>query len=151
MSKEYVIEESSLVLSSPNTVFKILSDVTRWKEWTESVSNITFVGSNEFKPGAKLKIVQPKLLPAIWTITEISDGESITWEKKSLGLKIVANHILIETDNNTIVKLQIIYSGFFARISYKLSSELTQRYLIKELLGLKEKCEQISRIRIVYP
>jgi hypothetical protein len=142
MNNKYFVEKTSVIRAQPEHIFKVLTDIEQWNQWTKSIIDISFVGSGGLKVGAKIKVLQPQLPPAVWTITEISKNKSLTWEKRSFGLKMIANHIIEESNKETIVKLQIIYQGFMARFFYKLSSALTKRYMTMEITGLKERCEK---------
>ncbi len=62
------------------------------------------------------------------------------WQKKSFGLKMIANHAIEDSSEGIIVKLQIIYQGILAGLFYKLSSTVTDKYLTMEVLGLKKRC-----------
>jgi len=141
MERRYCLERSSLINSSPEHIFSVLAQLGQWNQWTKSIISISFVNNDHFKVGAKIKVLQPKLSPAVWTITEISENKSLVWEKQSLGLKMTANHLIQESNEGTIVKLQIIYQGFLATLFYKLTASLTESYLTMEIAGLKKRCE----------
>jgi len=141
-SNKYCVEKTSVISSSPEQIFKVLADVIHWNQWTKSVLDISFVEHDTLKVGAKIKVLQAKLPPAIWTITEISENKSLTWEKRSFGLRMIANHTIQESNEGAFVKLQIIYQRFMARFFYKLSSVLTNKYMTMEITGLKQKCEK---------
>jgi len=141
MERRYCLERSSLINSSPEEIFYVLAQLGQWNQWTKSIISISFVNNDYFKVGTKIKVLQPKLSPAVWTITEITENKSLVWEKKSLGLKMTANHLIQESNEGPIVKLQIIYQGFLATLFYKLTASLTKSYLTMEIAGLKKRCE----------
>lgn len=141
MNNKLVIEKTGFISSSPEHIFKVLSEVKKWNQWTKSIIDIAFAGAEELKVGAKIKVRQPKLPPAVWTVTEFSKNKSLAWEKRSFGLKMTANHIIHGNNDGAIVKLQIIYQGFLAGLFYKLTSALTDEYMSMEISGLKKKCE----------
>ena len=141
MERRYSLERASLINSSPEHIFSVLAQLDQWNQWTKSIISISFVNNDYFKVGTKIKVLQPKLSPAVWTITEISENKSLVWEKKSLGLKMTANHLIQESNEGTIVKLQIIYQGFLATLFYKLTASLTESFLTMEIAGLKKRCE----------
>jgi hypothetical protein len=141
MERRYCLEKASLIHSTPEHIFSVLMKLGQWNQWTKSIISISFVNNDSFKVGAKIKVLQPKLSPAVWTITEISENKSLVWEKKSLGLKMTANHFIQESTEGPIVKLQIIYQGFLATVFYKLTASLTESYLTMEIAGLKKRCE----------
>jgi hypothetical protein len=130
-----------VINARPEHIFAELTKLSQWNQWTKSIISISFVNNDEIKVGAKIKVLQPKLLPAIWTITEISENKSLVWEKKSFGLKMTANHFIQDSNEGAIVKLQIIYQGFLAKLFYRLTSSLTESYLTMEIAGLKKRCE----------
>ncbi len=36
---------------------------------------------------------QPKLPTAVWTVTELADGSSYTWQSKSPGVTVTASQV----------------------------------------------------------
>jgi len=85
MNNKFYIEKTGFINSQPEQIFKVLTDIKNWNQWTKSIIGIAFVDTDEFKTGVKIKVRQPKLLPAVWTITEISKNKSLSWEKNPLG------------------------------------------------------------------
>jgi hypothetical protein len=142
MDSKYCIEKTALIKSQPEHIFRVLTDLNHWNQWTPSIIGISFVGKDTFAVGTRIKVLQPKLPPAVWTITEISENKLLVWKKKSFALKVTANHIIQDSHDGAIVKLQIIHQGFLANLAYKLSSTLTDKYLTMEITGLKERCER---------
>jgi hypothetical protein len=141
MEKTYCLERASLINSTPDHIFSVLKQLDKWNQWTKSIISISFVNNDIIKVGAKIKVRQPKLSPAVWTITEILENKTLVWEKKSLGLKMTANHFIQESTEGPVVKLQIIYQGFLATLFYRLTASLTESYLTMEIAGLKKRCE----------
>jgi Polyketide cyclase / dehydrase and lipid transport len=141
MGSVYILERTSSIRCKPDQIFRILTDVSHWNTWTKSIIDIVIVKGARLEIGSKIKVRQPKLSPAIWTVTEISKNKCIVWEKKSFGLNMTANHLIEESPDISTVKLQVIYSGFLAPVIHKMTSRLTETYLTMEITGLKEKCE----------
>lgn len=144
MDQKYQISKSIEIKAEPTIIFGILSDVESWNSWTKSITTISFIKNSKFKLGGKVKIKQPKLLPAVWTISEITENKSFTWKKKSLGVTLTAHHSLVTINNKTCVEVTMIYEGFLALLLYRVSSSLTSKYLTTEIIGLKKKCESIQ-------
>lgn len=141
MKNKYVIEKSDTIKSSPERIFNVLMSVENWSNWTKSVNKIEYINGTKCEEGAQIKIYQPKLPPAVWVVKEILGNNSIVWIKKSFGLEMTANHFIIGSGNEQTVKLQIIYRGFLAGFFYRLTSNLTEKYLSMEISGLKQLCE----------
>jgi hypothetical protein len=143
MGRAYTLERTASIRCKSDKIFRILIDVSHWNMWTKSIQDIVILKGAGFEIGSKIKVRQPKLSPAIWTVTEILENKCIAWEKKSFGLKMTANHLIESSSGISTVKLQVIYSGFLAPVIHKLTAHLTETYLTMEITGLKEKCESV--------
>ena len=147
MDKKYRISKNIIIYARPEQIFRVLADIENWNLWTSSIKRIAIINGIKFNKGTKARIVQPKLLPALWEITEIEKNKYFTWVTKYIGLKMTGKHI-IETKNNvTSVESVIIYEGILAKLFYRLTSSLTSQYLTMEINGLKKECENRFRER----
>ena len=52
-------------------VFEVLTDIDRWPEWTPTVTRVERHDGSSFPltMNSRLRIVQPKVPPAEWTVT----------------------------------------------------------------------------------
>jgi hypothetical protein len=146
MHKKYSISRNVLINAKPEHIFRVLADIENWSLWTSSIKKIMIVNDTRLNKGTKVKIVQPKLLSAVWEITEIEKDKYFTMEKRYVGLKMIAKHILEPKNNTTSVELVMIYEGVLAKLFYSLTSSLTSQYLTMEINGLKNKCEKVSLV-----
>jgi len=142
MKNKYCISKRLTINSAAERVFSVLSDIESWNSWTKSITHISFVGNSKFEVGGRARVLQPNLPPAIWTITEIIENNSFTWQTKTFGVKTTAKHILIKANDETVAELKIIFEGILAPLVYKLKSKLTAQYLTMEINGLKSECEK---------
>ena len=142
MKKQYSVEKTLAINARPSDIFNVLTHLEQWNQWTQSISEMSIL--NEVVPGlgARVKVLQPKLPPAIWTITEIKQDKSFTWEKESVGLKMISEHLILSVANETSVTIRMTYEGFLANLFYKLTHSLTDRYMTMEINGLKKECEK---------
>ncbi|GGB02118.1 hypothetical protein GCM10011511_26710 [Puia dinghuensis] len=93
--------------------------------------------------GTKLRVLQPKLSPAIWIITKIDQDKILIWEKRSLGLKMISEHLIHSDANETKVTIRMNYEGPLAGLIYQLTRSLTNRYMTMEINGLKKESEKL--------
>ncbi len=142
MKSNYQITESAIINAETSKVFSVLEDVGNWHLWTKSITKISFIDHCKFETNGKVRIEQPKLTPAIWTITEINKNHSFTWRTKTFGVTITAKHLIKNVNNKTLAELHMSYEGFFASLLYKLTVRLTKQYLNMEISGLKKECEK---------
>jgi hypothetical protein len=142
MKKHYLVEKTSVITARPHDIFNVLMDVERWNRWTQSITGMSMLNNDRPGPGAKIKVLQPKLPPAIWTITEIDPDKSLIWEKRSFGLRMFSEHLILDGTDETSVILRMTYEGPLAGLFYQLTRSLTDRYMTMEINGLKRECEK---------
>jgi uncharacterized membrane protein len=145
MENKNSITKRIIINAEISKVYSVWIDIEKWNLWTKSINKISFLENNTFEIGGEARVEQPKLSPSVWTITDVKTSESFVWHTKTLGVTIVAKHILKSTQQGTIAETTIIYDGFLASLFYRLSSKLTTQYLIMEINGLKKECEKIEK------
>ncbi len=118
-----------------------MRDVERWHEWTPSIKSIKRLTDKEFKVGSRLLIRQPKFPPAMWKLTEVSEGKTFTWVSGSPGIRVTARHSVEANNGGTTVTLSLKYAGLFGPLFAWLTKNITERYLSFEANGLKERSE----------
>jgi len=142
MNHKYCVSKTIIVNARAEIIFKILIDVRNWNLWTKSIKRIELLNKSNFETGTKIKIVQPKLLPITWEVTEIEKDRSFTWVSNSIGLKMTARHAIVQKEEGTFVELVTIYEGILSGLIYKMTSALTNEYMTMEINGLKEEAEK---------
>jgi hypothetical protein len=140
--KQYLVEKTLIISAQPNDIFNVLMDFERWNRWTRSITEMSILNNDRPGPGAKIRVLQPKLSPAVWTIAEINQNKSLTWEKRSLGLTMLSEHLITNDNHETNVTIRMTYKGPFAGLFYRLTHSLTDRYMAMEINGLKRECER---------
>ena len=140
--RRYLVEKTSVINALPDDIFKVLMDFGQWKQWTASITEMSILNNDRPGTGARIKILQPKLPPAIWTITESLLDSSLTWEKRSFGIVMLSEHLVLTGKNGTSVTIRMTYQGPFAGLFYMLTHTLTDRYMTMEIDGLKRECEK---------
>jgi uncharacterized membrane protein len=145
MGNKYSISKTVIINARPEFIFKILADVVTWNLWTKSVKSIRLLNKNSFDKGTKVRVVQPKLLPITWEVTEIEKDKSFTWVSNPIGLKMTAKHIIEQKSDATLVELITIYEGALAGLIYIMTAGLTNKYMTMEINGLKEESEKSDK------
>jgi uncharacterized membrane protein len=128
--------------AAPDAVLAVMSDVERWPEWTASVTSITRLDAGPFAIGSRARIRQPKLPPALWTVSAIEPGRSFTWVSKGPGILVTAHHAIDPRAGGSRVTLSIRYEGLFATLLAWMTKDINERYLAMEAAGLKARCEK---------
>jgi hypothetical protein len=127
---------------SPIEIWRVLIDVERWSEWTETVRRIERQSGAGFAVGSAYRISQPSLLPATWRVTRIDEGRAFDWETRPLpGARIVGSHALEADAAGTRVVLAIRSEGPLAALLAPVFVPVSRRNLPIEAEGLKRRCE----------
>ncbi len=127
--------------TSQEAVWKVLSNVAHWHEWTPTVNKVEVLNTPELKLGNRYKVFQPKLQPVVWTVTELNSA-NFTWESKSPGMHMVAEHIVKSVNaNQSEVTLTFAFNGWLGNLISKMYGKMTEEYVQTEAQSLKKKVE----------
>ncbi len=134
---------SITINASQEAAWKILSDVVRWQEWTPTVAKVEALNIPELKLGNRYKVIQPKLQPAEWTVTVLTPS-SFTWESKSPGMHMVAQHILTaKGGNQTELTLTFAFYGWLGKLIGTIYGKMSADYIQTEARSLKKRVENL--------
>ena len=127
----------------PDIVWQVLADVEHWREWTPTVVEIKSLSNNGMRVGARYRVVQPKLRPAVYEVTECVPNQAFTWVQKLPGGGMIGDHRLSSRDGATEVELSFTSKGLFANIIGKMFSKLISDYVATEAKSLKSRCNSL--------
>jgi len=134
-------EKTVDIAAAPERVWKVIIDVERWPEWTKSVKTIRRLDGGPFTMGSRAHVSQPKLLPAVWTVTRFEAGRSFTWSVNGPGFRVSGTHSVEPSTSGSLATLVLQFDGAFGGIVGRLLHKLNVEYLNMEALGLKRRCE----------
>ena len=129
------------IAASPARVWAVMSDVSRWHEWTPSVRAISRLDEGPFEVGSRAIIRQPRFPPALWTVTAIDHDRSFEWRSVGPGIRVVARHSVEPTGPGSRATLSLEYQGLLGGVTGRLTKAITERYLALEARGLKARSE----------
>ena len=130
------------VAASPHQVWEVLVDVERWPEWTDSVSSVRLLDARPLAVGSRVEISQPRIPTGTYTVTALEPGSAFTWEQRQPGSTVSAHHECAPLpDGGTRVELRVVMSGGLGALVGRLYRRLTERYLAREVAGIKARAE----------
>jgi uncharacterized membrane protein len=127
----------------PETVWKVMTDVERWPDWTRSITTLKRLDKGPFAVGSRARVKQPKLLPAVWTVTRLDAGRSFTWMSGMPGFRAIGYHAVKPGFNGSEITLVVLFEGIFGGIAGRFLGKLNEEYLEMEATGLKACCEAL--------
>ncbi|WP_026426010.1 SRPBCC family protein [Actinokineospora inagensis] len=133
---------TGIAIAAPaERVWSIYADVERWPEWTASVTSVTLLDPGALRIGHRARIRQPKLPVAVWTVTELTEGRSWTWEARGPGALTTATHTVEPTGSGCRVLATLTTTGPVGWVLARFTAGLTDRYLALEAEGIKARAE----------
>jgi carbon monoxide dehydrogenase subunit G len=137
--------ERVVINASPAAIWQVLADVERWPTWTPTVLSVEPVTRDGFRVGAKYKVTQPKLRPAVYEVTERIPHQAFTWVQKAAGAKMIADHRLTASDGSgTEVELSFSTEGLLGALLGSMYSKTIADYVRTEARSLKTHCELLA-------
>jgi uncharacterized membrane protein len=136
------------IAAPAHLVWHRIADVMAWPEWLPTVARVEAVSSRSLAIGSSFRVLQPKLRPATWTVSQLIPGRSFAWESSSPGLRMGANHTVeAASDGGSLIRLEFQFSGALAPVVACLLGRLTRRYLATEAESLRAHAEADARRR----
>jgi ribosome-associated toxin RatA of RatAB toxin-antitoxin module len=133
---------TTIVAVPRERAWALLADVLRWPDWLPTITSVEPLGPDALTVGARYRITQPRLRPAIWTVVQLEPLRSFSWESRSPGVRTLANHWLSPLpDGSTSVTLQVEFSGPLSILARVVAGSLTRDYLAREAASLKQRVE----------
>jgi len=139
-------EVSIEIEADAREVWKVLTDVELWPEWTWSVARAKRLSNEPIGTGSSVLLKQPRLKETTWTVTSFEAPTGFTWQAAQRGLVTVATHrVDARADGATAVTLTVEQRGALAPVARLFSARMIRRYLDLERRGLKDRVERIVR------
>ena len=133
-----------------DVVFAVMTDIERWPEWTPTVTRVERLDGSSLPLAMdnRLRIVQPKVPPAEWTVTALEPGRGFRIMSRSPGAMVVADHWIepLANGQRSRVTLSVTFSGWLGQIIGRLMRGLNERYIAQEAEGLKRRSEDKTRV-----
>jgi len=131
-------DASVSIAATRESVWPVLAAVAKWPEWVPTVISVEPLDGQSLSLGARYKIVQPRLRPATWVVTNVEPPRRFAWESRSPGVLLVADHVIEEpSPGRSNVVLRVSFSGLLGPPIAWLVRSITERYLAQEAAALK--------------
>lgn len=128
--------------AAPATVWRTLTDVESWPQWSASMTSVQRLQQGELAVGSSARVTQPKLKAAVYTVTECEPGKSFVWEMKAAGVKVRALHYVEERgEGRARMTLGVEQTGALSGLISMFYGKLTKQYVVMEAEGLRKAAE----------
>ena len=135
--------ERVIIQATPAAIWRVLADVERWPTWTPTVEHVQPLTSDGLRIGARYRVTQPKLRPAIYEVTECAPHKAFTWVQKAAGATMIADHRLIGDATSTEVELSFATEGLMGVLLGSMYAKRIAEYVKMEARSLKAYCEKL--------
>lgn len=122
-------------------LWAVLADPGDWPRWTASMREVRLLDGG-LAPGSRVRIVQPRLPPMVWTVTELVPERELTWTASAAGVVTTGTHSLRPGPGGTTrLRLGLEQRGMLAPLVQALLERLSRRYVELEADGLRRAAE----------
>ena len=135
------LQHTVTVDAPPERVWAVVADVERWPERIPTVHAVERLDAGPLRVGSRTRLEQPRLPTAVWTVTELAEGSSYTWESRSPGVTVTAAHVVEPHPDGSRLTLSVTVSGPMSRIGWLMTRSLTKRYVETEAASLRRVAE----------
>jgi uncharacterized membrane protein len=140
------VEQTAAVAAPPEVAWDALVDVERWPTWTRSMRRVQRLDGGPLAVGSRVRIKQPRLVPVVWTVTELDEGRAFAWAAEGAGVRSVARHEVRPMGAGTSeVLLTFDQTGPMAPVLRAVLGGLTRRYVRMEAEGLASHLRSAGR------
>ncbi|MBV8821000.1 MAG: SRPBCC family protein [Acidobacteriaceae bacterium] len=139
---------SSISIAAPReSVWRVLSDVVAWPAWLPTVTKVVPLDGTSLRLGSRFVVHQPKLRPAIWTVSEVEAPARFVWVARLPGVRMVAEHTITEdAAAGSMAELRFSFAGLLGDIVGRLFRRVTESYIAQEASSLKYKVEAAGKV-----
>ena len=135
---------SIAIAAPPETVWRIVRDVERWHEWTPSITSVELLDGGGLVLGARARVLQPKLMPAVFRVTALEEGRRFIWVTRHPGIVATADHLVEPLAGGSRATLALRFDGPLGGVIGSFFRRLNERYLALEANGLKALAERTA-------
>ncbi len=136
------VERTVRINAPPDAIWAVMMDVERWPEWTESIRSVQQLDSGPFALRSEARLRVRGGPASVWRVTELTEGQSFTWESDVGGVHSRASHVIDPEDDGSRVTLTVTISGLPATLLAPFLAWAGRRNLRMEAEGLKRRCER---------
>ena len=139
-----VFRHAVTIAASPARVWEVATDVERWPERIPTVDTVERLEPGPLAVGSRTRLRQPRLPEAVWTVTELDEGTSFTWQSRSPGITITAGHDVGLQERGSRLELSVAATGPLSWIGWLMTRSLTRRYVEIEADSIKQVAEAVA-------
>jgi uncharacterized protein YndB with AHSA1/START domain len=136
-------EREITVAAAAERVWAVVEEVESWPKWTPSMTSVRRAVDGALRVGERIRVRQPRLPPAVWTVTQVEPGRSFSWESHAPGLRSAADHEIRSGSSGHTLVLRFVQTGPLARLVWPLMARTVRRYVDLEAEGLKRRAESV--------
>ena len=135
------LQHTVTIAAPPERVWAVIVDVERWPERIPTVDAAERFDDGPLAVGSRTRLRQPKLPTAVWTVTELTEGSSYTWQSSSPGVTVTASHVVEPHPDGSRLTLAVTVSGLLSGIGWLMTRSLTKQYTETEAASIKTAAE----------
>lgn len=135
------LQRTVTIAAPPERAWAVIVDVERWPGRIPTVESAQRLDAGPLAVGSRTRLRQPRLPEAVWTVTELADGSSFTWESSSRGVTVTAGHLVEPHPDGSRLTLSLSLSGPLAGIGWLAGRSMITQYVETEAASIRRLAE----------
>lgn len=138
------VEHRIEIEAPPSIVFALNTDIERWPSLTPTVTSVDRLDDGPLRVGSRARIKQPGQRPTIWTVDSLEPDTRFVWSATTMGLRMVATHVIEQTPTGVTNTLCLDLLGPMASLLGPLFRRKTAAVLATENDGFRKEALRIA-------
>lgn len=137
------LENSLDIAASAERVWALTLDIENWPSLTPTMQSVTRLDDGPLRIGSRARVEQPRMRPAVWTVTALEPGSRFVWETRVIGARLVGGHLVTSTPAGCRNTLTLDVSGWGAPLVTAVAGSAMQRAIATENAGFRRAAETL--------
>lgn len=134
--------ENALDIAAPiERIWELTLDIENWPSLTPTMQSVARLDDSPLRVGSRVRVLQPGMRPATWTVTALEPGSRFVWETRVAGARLVGGHLLTATPGGCRNTLTLDVSGWGAPLVAAVSGPAMRRAIATENAGFRRAAE----------
>jgi uncharacterized membrane protein len=130
-----------LIDAPPEIVWRLTLDIESWSAISPTMTAVERLDEGPLHIGSRARVTQPRMRPAVWTVTDLVPGVRFVWETHTMGARLVGGHHVQADGDRCRNTLTLDIDGWSAPALTLVAGAAMRRAIATENAGFRTAAE----------